>query len=167
MFDYWDQFLADIGEGRPNPSANPTCAIDVDLAEYGPPPLLTVGDRHRSPRDVLYDMRHVMCTNKCEAPTGYPPNSAKATAKDGNGCELSVLLSPLIEAYLVRDGEVLSPSPRVDDCWNSFDNVTVKCIDPVGPNKRGWVEGPDQGEKFELGYRKKNGGGKLHDDFRE
>jgi hypothetical protein len=167
MFDYWDQWFTQADAGRGNPSANPTCAPDADLAQLSPPPLLSVGERQRSPRDVLYDIRHVMCTNKCEAPDGYPPKSAKFEKKGANGCELSVLLSSNIEAYAVRESELVGPGPQVDDCWASFDNITHKCIDPIGPNKRGLVEGPDQGERFEMGYRKKNGGNKLHSDFQE
>jgi hypothetical protein len=72
-------------------------------------------------------------------------------------------MSSQIEAYVIRYGSV--EGPVVNDCWASFGNMTEKCFE--APNVMGWVEGPDEGEKFEMGYRPKNSPGKLHGDFKE
>jgi hypothetical protein len=53
-----------------------------------------------------------------------------------------------IEAYVMRTS---NETFQTQDCWDSFENITQKCIQ-TGPNA-GAVLGPDADEFFESGFR--------------
>jgi hypothetical protein len=117
-------------------------------------------------RDQALTFLLALCSNKCEVPPDLPTKSVKFAKKGDNGCEVSVLLSANIEVYGVRD--TASVGDQWQDCYDSFANITEKtgCTD-FNPNAVGWVNGPDDYEFFQMGYRSKNGDGKLHDNFND
>lgn len=77
---------------------------------------------------------------------------------------MSILLSPDVEAYGVRD--TAATDSHQTDCWDSFENIIEKCT-KFNPTAAGWVNGPDDYEFYQMGYRLKNGPGKIHDDFKD
>lgn len=99
----------------------------------------------------------VLCNDKCEAPAGISSDSVVATP-DNDGCEIAIILPNNVEAYSYRGTH--AQGAQWQDCWDSLANITESCI-KNGPNT-GWVNGPDDYEFFQAGFRALNGEGSKH-----
>src|SRR5215469_8149299 len=99
----------------------------------------------------------VLCNDKCESPPGIPTGAVAATPVN-DGCEIAIVLPNNVEAYAYRGTH--SQGLQWQDCWDSFMNITEKCVQDNPAT--GWVNGPDPYEFFQSGYRKLNGDGSKH-----
>ncbi|KAI1407400.1 hypothetical protein F5Y13DRAFT_206440 [Hypoxylon sp. FL1857] len=163
--EYLQKLLDFVGEARGSPSQNPTCGdrASVGLSQYTLLGHHQISDgANATPHDILYMMRETLCNNKCENPAKIPTNSVKATRKGTSGCEIAVALTANMEAWAVRD--LSSTGDEWQDCWDSLANATEKCTD-MTKSATGWVNGPDDYEFFQIGYRALNGQGSLHSKF--
>ncbi|KAJ4350342.1 uncharacterized protein N0V89_008963 [Didymosphaeria variabile] len=154
---FFDQLpSSDSDKPREHPSNNPACQSDN---ANGPLPDQLVTDAgNKKPSELQYMMRETLCNNKCELPQGLPAASV-ATTKDGNdGCEIAIILPNNVEAWAYRATQ--STGPQWQDCWDSFANITEKCVknDPA----TGWVNGPDDYQFYQSGIRPLNGDGSKH-----
>ncbi|KAI1139635.1 hypothetical protein F5Y05DRAFT_424552 [Hypoxylon sp. FL0543] len=168
FFDEQQKFIQQLiasSKPRGTPSKNPTCGdrASVGLAQYNLLGHVQVNNgANATPRQVLYMMRETLCNNKCENPAQIPTKSVKATKKGTDGCEIAVAITGNMEAWAVRD--LASTGKEWQDCWDSFANATEKCTD-MSQNATGWVNGPDDYEFFQIGYRALNSAGALHSQF--
>ncbi|OTA94074.1 hypothetical protein M434DRAFT_394977 [Hypoxylon sp. CO27-5] len=162
---YIQKILDYVGTQRGSPSKNPTCGdrASVGLSQYTLLGHHQISDgANATPREILYMMRETLCNNKCENPAKIPSKSVKATKKGQDGCEIAVALTGNMEAWAVRD--LPSTGDEWQDCWDSLANATEKCTDMTN-SATGWVNGPDDYEFFQIGYRALNGQGSLHSQF--
>ncbi|XXH03994.1 hypothetical protein Hte_010403 [Hypoxylon texense] len=164
------QSIMDFGSAqRGSPANNPTCG-SRELEGLGSSILLghhQINDSsHATPREILYMMRETLCNDRCENPQWIRSQSVKATKKGSDGCEISIALTGSMEAWAVRDTH--SQGEQWQDCWDSLANATDKCTDmdsQKGGHATGWVNGPDDYEFFQIGYRALNGPSSLHSSF--
>jgi hypothetical protein len=163
----WDRIIAalpaadsdpgqnpDPDQPREHPSNDPKCGGNqVDKI----PAKVKTDDGDKAPKELQYMMREVLCNDKCEAPPGINTNAVAATT-DQDGCEIAIVLPNEVEAYAYRGTH--SQGAQWQDCWDSFANITEKCVkdDPA----TGWVNGPDDYQFYQSGYRKLNGEGSRH-----
>ncbi|KAL7622783.1 hypothetical protein AAE478_006462 [Parahypoxylon ruwenzoriense] len=162
------QKIIDGLKPRGSPSNNPSCG---DRAGAGLAGYTLLGhhsinaNANATPRQILYMMRETLCNDKCEKPSSIQSKSVKATKKGKDGCEIAVALTGNMEAWAVRDTH--SQGLQWQDCWDSLANATEKCanMDKQDGRATGWVNGPDDYEFFQIGYRSLNGGGSLHSKF--
>ncbi|KAI0836640.1 hypothetical protein F5Y06DRAFT_100307 [Hypoxylon sp. FL0890] len=162
---YIQKILDYVGTSRGSPSKNPTCGdrASVGLSMYTLLGHHQISDgANATPREILYMIRETLCNNKCENPAKIPSQSVKATKKGTDGCEIAVALTANMEAWAVRD--LASTGDEWQDCWDSLANATERCTD-MTQNATGWVNGPDDYEFFQIGYRALNGQGSLHSQF--
>ncbi|KAI0006478.1 hypothetical protein F4779DRAFT_21990 [Xylariaceae sp. FL0662B] len=157
-----------LNSGSDGPSGSyPTCGSiqSVGLAGYIPPGHVQISDSdHKTPREVLYMMRETLCNDKCENPPSIQAKSVKATKKGESGCEIAVALAWNMEVFAVRD--LPSQGDHWQNCWDSLANATEKCTTFIFANDAlGWVNGPDDYEFYQIGYRSLNGNGALHSQF--
>jgi hypothetical protein len=96
-------------------------------------------------------LKLALCNGTCGIPPGIPDESGIATPFPYSGCEIAIALPNNIEAYVLRTS---NETFQTQDCWDSFENITQKCIH-TGPNA-GSVAGPDDDEFFESGFRMLN-----------
>lgn len=101
--------------------------------------------------------RSALCSNLCESPPGIPQGHLYAT-QDGTGCEIALALPNGLEGWVYR--KTIASGAQQQDCWDSLENIIEKCL-PNGHNS-GSVDGPDDGEAFQGGYRTINGPGAKH-----
>jgi hypothetical protein len=141
----------------PSPIESPACQNN---AASGVPPKLSAQNAVITPRDLLYRLRQVICTNTCGNPDGIPAIDVK-TYSSGTDCEVAVALPNNVEAWIYRG----SPSTGTEwqQCWDSTENIINKCINN-DPNT-GWWNGPDYGQFYQVGFRPLNGQGSKHDAF--
>ncbi|KAI4861723.1 hypothetical protein F4820DRAFT_464437 [Hypoxylon rubiginosum] len=163
------QSIIDFGAApRASPSNNPTCGSRESEGLGG---YLLLGHNqindssHATPREILYMMRETLCNDKCENPQYIQTKSVKTTKKGNDGCEIAIALSGNIEAWAVRDAH--SRGEQWQDCWDSLANATEKCtnMNEQDGHATGWVNGPDDYEYFQIGYRALNSHGALHGAF--
>lgn len=160
----WDRIIAALpkvgdddhqDQGRDHPSNDPKCGGNqVDSI----PGKVKTDDGDKSPKELQYMMREVLCNDKCEKPPGINSNAIAATQVQ-DGCEIAIALPNDVEAYAYRATH--SQGLQWQECWDSFMNITEKCVkdDPA----TGWVNGPDDYQFYQSGYRKLNGEGSRHD----
>ena len=99
----------------------------------------------------------VLCNDQCQSPPGIPSGAVAATP-DNDGCEIAIVLPNSVEAYAYRGTH--SQGLEWQDCWDSFANITEKCVKDNPAT--GWVNGPDPYQFYQSGYRKLNGEGSKH-----
>ncbi|KAI1778074.1 hypothetical protein F4818DRAFT_285045 [Hypoxylon cercidicola] len=155
---------------RGSPSKNPVCGDRASEGLIGGPLLAhnQINDSsHATPHEILYMMRETLCNDKCENPLYIQSKSVKATKKGNDGCEIAVALAGGVEAWAVRDTH--SQGEQWQDCWDSFANAADKCTDMKEQYglATGWVNGPDDYEFFQIGYRAMNSHGALHSQFQD
>lgn len=111
-----------------------------------------------------------LCSKKCEVPEGIDsPYAVKVTEVMG-ACEIAVGLTAVgasMEVFAYH-GSMLQ-EVHWQDCWDSFSNITDKCMkfenrDASGdPQVIGLVEGPDSNERFHTGFRPLNSDQAMHE----
>ncbi|KAI1381030.1 hypothetical protein F4677DRAFT_462136 [Hypoxylon crocopeplum] len=163
--EYLQKIIDYAGTPRGSPANNPTCGskASTGLAQYVLLGHHQINDSaNATPRQILYMMRETLCNDKCENPQYIQTKSVKTTQKGNDGCEISIALTGNMEAWAVRDTH--SQGDQWQDCWDSFANATDKCA-TMDTDATGWVNGPDDYEFFQIGYRSLNAQGALHSQF--
>ncbi|KAL9617309.1 MAG: hypothetical protein Q9160_007889 [Pyrenula sp. 1 TL-2023] len=159
-----DAFLSSLASGggaqappdRGHPSSDPKCA-DNQVPGLKLVNKVKTSSSAKTPKEILYIMRETLCNDKCENPPDIPQKSVFATP-DGDGCEIAIAIESGVEAWAYRGTH--SQGPQWQDCWDSTMNITETCVkDSLAT---GWVNGPDDYEFFQLGYRPINGKGSKH-----
>ncbi|KAI1410407.1 hypothetical protein F5Y13DRAFT_202191 [Hypoxylon sp. FL1857] len=150
------------------PSNRPSCGSlqSMGLAGLKLPGHNMLSDgSNATPRQILYMMRETLCNDKCENPPKIPMNSVKTTPKGTDGCEISIAIASNIEAWAVRDTH--SQGSQWQECWDSFANATEKCakMESQDDGATGWVNGPNDYQFYQIGYRSLNHAGALHSSF--
>ncbi|KAI1085387.1 hypothetical protein F5B20DRAFT_587438 [Whalleya microplaca] len=120
----------------------------------------------QTPNDLLYRLREKICSNECKIPDQLPSNGDKITkvwpSIGANGaCEISIALQNNIEAYIYRN--TAASGIEQQECWDFTEDLINNCI--KGQGNKGWTNGPDDNQFYELGFRPLNGAGSNHDKF--
>ena len=98
-----------------------------------------------------------LCNNNCEPPANIPAINIAATP-DRDGCEIAIALPNSNEAYAYRG--TASTGAQWLDCWDSFASIIENCIKDQA--NAAWVNGPDEYEFFQAGYRSVNDPSSKH-----
>ncbi|KAH6699776.1 hypothetical protein BKA61DRAFT_741123 [Leptodontidium sp. MPI-SDFR-AT-0119] len=103
------------------------------------------------PNGLLFRLRQASCTNECSVPQGIQESAVKIYS-NGNECEISVAIANNIEAWFYR--ATPSTGHQWQECWDATEEVINNCI-KEGPNK-GWWNGVDEYQYYEIGFRALN-----------
>ncbi|KAF2872928.1 hypothetical protein BDV95DRAFT_568343 [Massariosphaeria phaeospora] len=137
----------------PKPVPDPTCGGSNLNGNFPPGFALSDGQFHTA-KDILYRMRDHACQGICSSINDVPGHLSAAKVQNTNGCEYAAKIATDKELYLYASG--------TQNCYDATEKLINQCWDSEKKDA-GWINGPNDNEFYQVGFRAVNGDGSKHD----